>query len=200
MAQAGQCDLLYLDKSGFSPNPPLKYGWAPIGHIRCTEVVHGYQVKFSGRLPKIGGGKRLLRGVQAAIDRQLPFVCFIASGDARMQKGLLFLLQIAKTTARLAQHRLPFISVLTDPTSGGASASFCSLGDVVIAEPKALIAFTGARVIKNTLGVTLPDGYQRPEFVLEHGAIDMVVDRRQMPPERAARLALLLKLPKDAVA
>ncbi|UOD32332.1 acetyl-CoA carboxylase carboxyltransferase subunit beta [Massilia violaceinigra] len=148
-------------------------------------------------------GERFVRGVQAAIDRQVPFVCFTASGGARMQEGLLSLLQMAKTTAmltRLAQRGLPFISVLTDPTSGGVSASFCFLGDVVIAEPKALIAFTGARVIKNTLGVTLPDGYQRPEFLLERGAIDMIVDRRQMRPELAALLALLLKLPTDALA
>jgi acetyl-CoA carboxylase carboxyl transferase subunit beta len=120
-----------------------------------------------------------------------------------MQEGLMSLMQMAKTTAmlaRLAEKKLPFVSVLTDPTSGGISASFCFLGDLVIAEPKALIAFTGARVIKNTLGVTLPEGYQRPEFLLERGAIDMIVDRREMRAELAALLALLLDLPRDAVA
>jgi acetyl-CoA carboxylase carboxyl transferase subunit beta len=148
-------------------------------------------------------GERFVRGVQAAIDQQLPFICITASGGARMQEGLMSLLQMAKTTAmlaRLAEKKLPFVSVLTDPTSGGISASFCFLGDIVIAEPKALIAFTGARVIKSTLGVTLPDGYQRPEFLLERGAIDMIVDRRDMRAELAALLALLLKLPKDAIA
>lgn len=127
----------------------------------------------------------------------------ILSGGARMQEGLMSLMQMAKTTAmlaRLAEKKLPFVSVLTDPTSGGISASFCFLGDIVIAEPKALIAFTGARVIKSTLGVTLPEGYQRPEFLLERGAIDMIVDRRDMRAELAALLALLLKLPTDAIA
>eukprot|EP01034_Spumella_vulgaris_P030633 gene30633-37879_t len=147
-------------------------------------------------------GERFVRGVQAAIDQHVPFICITASGGARMQEGLLSLMQMAKTTAmlaRLAEKGLPFVSVLTDPTSGGISASFCFLGDLVLAEPKALIAFTGARVIKSTLGVTLPDGYQRPEFLLERGAIDMIVDRREMRTELAALLALLLKLPSDAV-
>ena len=147
-------------------------------------------------------GERFVRGVQAAIDQHVPFICITASGGARMQEGLLSLMQMAKTTAmlaKLAEKKLPFVSVLT-PTSGGISASFCFLGDLVIAEPKALIAFTGARVIKSTLGVTLPEGYQRSEFLLERGAIDMVVDRRDMRAELASLLALLLKLPTDAVA
>jgi acetyl-CoA carboxylase carboxyl transferase subunit beta len=148
-------------------------------------------------------GERFVRGVQAAIEQHVPFICITASGGARMQEGLMSLLQMAKTTAmlaRLAEKKLPFVSILTDPTSGGISASFCFLGDLVIAEPKALIAFTGARVIKSTLGVTLPDGYQRPEFLLERGAIDMIVDRREMRAELSSLLALLLKLPRDAVA
>src|SRR5206468_592535 len=108
-------------------------------------------------------GERFVRGVQAAIDLHCPFICFTASGGARMQEGLMSLLQMAKTTAmltRLAEKRLPFISVLTHPTSGGVSASFCFLGDIVMAEPKALIAFTGPRVLKDTLGIVLPAGYQ----------------------------------------
>jgi dihydrofolate synthase/folylpolyglutamate synthase len=120
--------------------------------------------------------------VHAAIDQNLPFVCFTATGGARMQEGLLSLMQMAKTTAALTQlaaHRLPFISVLTDPTMGGVSASFAMLGDVVIAEPKALIGFAGPRVIEQTVREKLPEGFQRAEFLLEKGAIDMIVDRRQ---------------------
>jgi acetyl-CoA carboxylase carboxyl transferase subunit beta len=166
-------------------------------------VVACFDFDFMGGSMGSVVGERFVRGAQAAIDQQVPFICLTASGGARMQEGLMSLLQMAKTTAmltRLSEKKLPFISVLTDPTSGGVSASFCFLGDVVIAEPKALIAFTGARVIKSTLGVTLPDGYQRPEFLLERGAIDMIVDRRQMRAELASLLALLLRLPKDALA
>lgn len=165
-------------------------------------VVACFEFDFMGGSMGSVVGERFVRGVQAAIEQHLPFICVTASGGARMQEGLLSLLQMAKTTAmltRLAERKLPFISVLTDPTSGGVAASFCFLGDLVIGEPQALIAFTGARVIKNTLGVTLPDSYQRSEFLLERGAIDMVVDRRHMRSELAALLALLLKLPKDAV-
>ncbi|HEX8613351.1 MAG TPA: acetyl-CoA carboxylase, carboxyltransferase subunit beta [Telluria sp.] len=173
------------------------------GAILSVPVVAAcFEFDFMGGSMGSVVGERFVRGAQAAIDQQVPFICFTASGGARMQEGLMSLLQMAKTTAmltRLAEKKLPFISVLTDPTSGGVSASFCFLGDVVIAEPKALIAFTGARVIKSTLGVTLPDGYQRPEFLLERGAIDMIVDRRQMRAELASLLALLLKLPRDAV-
>jgi acetyl-CoA carboxylase carboxyl transferase subunit beta len=148
-------------------------------------------------------GERFVRGAQAAIAQKLPFICFTASGGARMQEGLMSLMQMAKTTAmltRLAQKGLPFISVLTHPTSGGVSASFCFLGDIVMAEPDALIAFTGPRVLKDTLGIVLPDGYQRPRFLRERGAIDMIVDRRDMRSELASTLALLLKLPADALA
>ena len=166
-------------------------------------VVACFEFDFMGGSMGSVVGERFVRGVQAAIDRHMPFICITASGGARMQEGLMSLLQMAKTTAmlaRLAEKKLPFVSVLTDPTSGGISASFCFLGDLVIAEPKALIAFTGARVIKSTLGVTLPEGYQRPEFLIERGAIDMIVDRREMRAELASLLALLLKLPTDALA
>jgi acetyl-CoA carboxylase carboxyl transferase subunit beta len=166
-------------------------------------VVACFEFDFMGGSMGSVVGERFVRGVQAAIDQHVPFICITASGGARMQEGLLSLMQMPKTTAmlaRLADRQLPFVSVLTDPTSGGISASFCFLGDLVIAEPKALIAFTGARVIKSTLGVTLPEGYQRPEFLLERGAIDMIVDRREMRAELASLLALLLKLPSDALA
>ncbi|HVW65137.1 MAG TPA: acetyl-CoA carboxylase, carboxyltransferase subunit beta [Nitrosospira sp.] len=139
-------------------------------------------------------GERFVRGVQACVDLHLPFVCFAASGGARMQEGLLSLMQMAKTSAaltRLSQARLPFISVLTDPTMGGVSASFAFIGDVVIAEPGALIGFAGPRVIEQTVRQTLPEGFQRAEFLLEHGAIDMIVDRRRMRDKVASLCTLL---------
>jgi acetyl-CoA carboxylase carboxyl transferase subunit beta len=122
-------------------------------------------------------------------------VCFAASGGARMQEGLLSLLQMSKTSAalaRLAATRLPFVSVLTDPTTGGVSASLAMLGDLNLAEPKALIGFAGPRVIEQTVRETLPEGFQRSEFLLEHGAIDMIVDRRELGPRIAAALRLLM--------
>jgi acetyl-CoA carboxylase carboxyl transferase subunit beta len=145
-------------------------------------------------------GERLVRGVRVAIEHKLPFVCFTATGGARMQEGLLSLMQMAKTTAALAQlagRRLPFVSVLTDPTMGGVSASFAMLGDVVLAEPKALIGFAGPRVIEQTVRQKLPEGFQRAEFLLEKGAIDMIVDRRQMRDKLVTLLALLQRLPPD---
>jgi acetyl-CoA carboxylase carboxyl transferase subunit beta len=127
-------------------------------------------------------GERFVRGVQAAIEFGVPFICVTASGGARMQEGLFSLMQMAKTSAiltRLTQARLPFISILTDPTMGGVSASFAFIGDVVIAEPGALIGFAGPRVIEQTVRETLPEGFQRSEFLLEKGALDLIVDRRQ---------------------
>ena len=140
-------------------------------------------------------GERFVRAVQICCDEHLPFICFTATGGARMQEGLLSLMQMAKTTAALHQlsaARQPFISVLTDPTMGGVSASFAFIGDVVIAEPGALIGFAGPRVIEQTVRETLPEGFQRSEFLLEKGAIDMIVDRRQLR-DRLARLITLLK-------
>jgi acetyl-CoA carboxylase carboxyl transferase subunit beta len=148
-------------------------------------------------------GERFARAVEACSDEKLPFVCFTATGGARMQEGLLSLMQMAKTTAalhQLSRARLPFISVLTDPTMGGVSASFAMLGDVVIAEPGALIGFAGPRVIEQTVRETLPDGFQRAEFLLEKGAIDMIVDRRQMCDKVAALVTLLQKEPAPPVA
>ena len=140
-------------------------------------------------------GERFVRAVQICCDEHLPFICFTATGGARMQEGLLSLMQMAKTTAALHQlsaARQPFISVLTDPTMGGVSASFAFIGDVVVAEPGALIGFAGPRVIEQTVRETLPEGFQRSEFLLEKGAIDMIVDRRQLR-DRLARLITLLK-------
>jgi acetyl-CoA carboxylase carboxyl transferase subunit beta len=143
-------------------------------------------------------GERFVRGVHVCLEQNLPLICITSTGGARMQEGLLSLMQMAKTTAALTQlsaRRLPFISVLTDPTMGGVSASFAMLGDVVIAEPRALIGFAGPRVIEQTVREKLPEGFQRAEFLLEKGAIDMIVDRRQMRDKLASLLTLLLRLP-----
>ena len=147
-------------------------------------------------------GERFVRGVHTAIEQKVPFICFTATGGARMQEGLLSLMQMAKTTAaltQLAEARLPYISVLTDPTMGGVSASFCFLGDVVIAEPKALIGFAGPRVIEQTVREKLPEGFQRAEFLLEKGAVDMIVHRHQLRDEIARLLALLQRQPSEAL-
>jgi acetyl-CoA carboxylase carboxyl transferase subunit beta len=148
-------------------------------------------------------GERFVRGVETAIEQKVPFVCFTATGGARMQEGLLSLMQMAKTNAaltRLAKAKLPYVSVLTDPTMGGVSASFAFVGDVVIAEPKALIGFAGPRVIENTVREKLPEGFQRSEFLLQKGALDMIVDRRELRKTTAHLLALLQRQSADAVA
>ena len=148
-------------------------------------------------------GERFVRGVETAIEQKVPFICFTATGGARMQEGLLSLMQMAKTNAaltRLAKKGLPYISVLTDPTMGGVSAGFAFLGDIVIAEPKALIGFAGPRVIESTVRVTLPEGFQRAEFLLTKGAVDFICDRRELRTTIAHSLAMLQRLPADAVA
>jgi acetyl-CoA carboxylase carboxyl transferase subunit beta len=147
-------------------------------------------------------GERFVRGVENAIEQKVPFICFTATGGARMQEGLLSLMQMAKTNAaltRLAKKGLPFISVLTDPTTGGVSASFAFMGDVVIAEPKALIGFAGPRVIESTVRVTLPEGFQRSEFLQTKGAVDFICDRRELRKTIARTLAMLQRQPADAV-
>ncbi|MBK8767458.1 MAG: acetyl-CoA carboxylase carboxyltransferase subunit beta [Burkholderiaceae bacterium] len=174
------------------------------GSIRTLPVVLAvFEFEFiSGSMGSVVG-ERFARGVQAAIEQKVPFISVAASGGARMQEGVLSLMQMAKTTAmltKLADKRLPYISVLTDPTMGGVSASFCFLGDVVIAEPRALIGFAGPRVIEQTVREKLPEGFQRAEFLLEKGAIDMIMDRRVMRDEIARMLAMLLRQPSDAVA
>ena len=148
-------------------------------------------------------GERFVRGVEAAVEQKTAFVSFTATGGARMQEGLLSLLQMAMTNAsltRLAKARLPYISVLTDPTMGGVSASFAFMGDVVIAEPKALVGFAGPRVIENTVRETLPEGFQRAEFLLGKGAIDMILDRREMRATIARSIAMLTGQSADALA
>jgi acetyl-CoA carboxylase carboxyl transferase subunit beta len=174
------------------------------GAIHTIPVVAAaFEFEFMGGSMGSVVGERFARGVQTAIEQKVPFISIAASGGARMQEGVLSLMQMAKTTAkltRLSDKKLPYISVLTDPTMGGVSASFCFLGDVVIAEPKALIGFAGPRVIEQTVREKLPEGFQRAEFLLQKGAIDMIVDRRQMRDEIARLLALLLRLPSDAVA
>jgi acetyl-CoA carboxylase carboxyl transferase subunit beta len=159
-------------------------------------VAAAFEFSFMGGSMGSVVGERFVRGVQIATEQEMPFVCFAASGGARMQEGLLSLMQMAKTCAaltQLSQSRLPFISVLTDPTMGGVSASFAFMGDVVVAEPGALIGFAGARVIQQTVRETLPDGFQRAEFLLGKGAIDMIVDRREMRDQLATLIALLMQ-------
>ncbi len=143
-------------------------------------------------------GARFVEAVNMCLEHNMPLICFSASGGARMQEALMSLMQMAKTSAALAKMSdkgLPFISVLTDPTMGGVSASLAMLGDVNVAEPKALIGFAGPRVIEQTVRETLPDGFQRSEFLLEHGAIDMIVDRREMRDTLARLVAKLMNLP-----
>ncbi|MFZ6640341.1 acetyl-CoA carboxylase, carboxyltransferase subunit beta [Undibacterium sp. TC4M20W] len=173
------------------------------GSIMAVPVVAAcFEFEFMGGSMGSVVGERFVRGAQAALEQKVPFICFTATGGARMQEGLLSLMQMAKTTSmltKLSENRLPFISVLTDPTMGGVSASFAFLGDVVIAEPKALIGFAGPRVIENTVREKLPEGFQRSEFLLQKGAIDMIVDRRKMREEIARLLALLQNQPAEAV-
>ena len=148
-------------------------------------------------------GERFVRGVETACEQKTPFISFASTGGARMQDGLLSLMQMAKTNAsltRLAKAKLPYISVLTDPTMGGVSASFAFVGDVVMAEPKALIGFAGPRVIESTVREKLPEGFQRAEFLLKTGAIDMIVDRREMRATVARAIAMLQRLSSDAMA
>jgi len=164
-------------------------------------VVASFEFKFMGGSMGSVVGERFVRGVQAAIKHKTSFICISASGGARMQEGLLSLMQMAKTSAaltQLSQAGLPYISVLTDPTMGGVSASFAMLGDVIIAEPQALIGFAGPRVIEQTVRETLPDGFQRAEFLLEHGAIDMIVDRRQMRDKIVIIITSMQRLPAVA--
>jgi acetyl-CoA carboxylase carboxyl transferase subunit beta len=159
-------------------------------------VVAAFEFDFMGGSMGSVLGERFVRGVQTAIEQQMPFICITASGGARMQEGLFSLMQMAKTTAvltKLSEAGQPFISILTDPTMGGVSASFAFVGDVVIAEPGALIGFAGPRVIEQTVRETLPEGFQRSEFLMEKGAIDLIVDRRELRDQVAQVLALLKK-------
>jgi len=172
------------------------------GTIKQVPVVAAsFEFKFMGGSMGSVVGERFVRGVQAAIDSKSAFICVSASGGARMQEGLFSLMQMAKTSAaltKLSQAGLPYISVLTDPTMGGVSASFAMLGDIIVAEPQALIGFAGPRVIEQTVRETLPDGFQRAEFLVDHGAVDIIIDRRQMRDKLSALIANLMKLPVAA--
>jgi acetyl-CoA carboxylase carboxyl transferase subunit beta len=167
------------------------------GAIKNTPLVAAaFEFEFMGGSMGSVVGERFVRGVHACLDQNLPLVCITATGGARMQEGLLSLMQMAKTTAALtllSARKLPFITVLTDPTMGGVSASFAMIGDVVIAEPRALIGFAGPRVIEQTVREKLPEGFQRAEFLRDKGAIDMIVDRRELRAELSRTLALLTR-------
>jgi len=165
------------------------------GKVKGVPVVAAaFDFRFMGGSMGAVVGERFLQAATTALEDKVPFICFSASGGARMQEALFSLMQMAKTSAvlaKLAKNKIPYISVLTDPTMGGVSASFAMLGDIHIAEPKALIGFAGPRVIEQTVREKLPEGFQRSEFLLEHGAIDMVVDRRDLR-DRIASLVLML--------
>lgn len=171
------------------------------GRVKGLPVVGAaFEFEFMGGSMGSVVGERFVRAVHACIDERRALVCFSASGGARMQEALFSLMQMAKTSAALSQlseERLPYISVLTDPTMGGVSASFAMLGDVIIAEPGALIGFAGPRVIEQTVRETLPEGFQRSEFLLEHGAVDVIVDRRHMR-DRVHALVSMLMQPRAA--
>jgi len=165
-------------------------------------VVCAFEFKFMGGSMGSVVGEKFVRSAELALEKRRPLICFSASGGARMQEALFSLMQMAKTSAalaRLGREGVPFISVMTDPTTGGVSASLAMLGDINIAEPKALIGFAGPRVIEQTVRQTLPEGFQRSEFLLEHGALDMIVDRREMRQQIAALVAKLVGIPATEV-
>ena len=158
-------------------------------------MVAAFEFRFMGGSMGAVVGEKFVRAVNHCLDKDLPFVCFSASGGARMQEALFSLMQMAKTSAALGKMRrrgLPFISVMTDPTMGGVSASFAMLGDINMAEPNALIGFAGPRVIEQTVREKLPEGFQRSEFLLEHGAIDMIVSRLEMGDKLVNLLSMLM--------
>ncbi len=157
-------------------------------------VAMAFEFKFMGGSMGSVVGERFVRAANVCMEQNIPLLCFSASGGARMQEALFSLMQMAKTSAvigRLNKRGIPYISVMTDPTMGGVSASLAMLGDINIAEPDALIGFAGPRVIEQTVRETLPEGFQRSEFLLEHGAIDMIVDRRDMRDKIASLLSIL---------
>jgi acetyl-CoA carboxylase carboxyl transferase subunit beta len=161
-------------------------------------VAAAFEFRFMGGSMGAVVGERFARAANVCLQERRPLICFSASGGARMQEALFSLMQMAKTSAaltKLSEAGIPYISVLTDPTMGGVSASFAMLGDINIAEPRALIGFAGPRVIEQTVRETLPEGFQRSEFLLEHGAIDIIVDRREMREKIASLLSMLMQLP-----
>ena len=159
-------------------------------------IAVAFEFNFIGGSMSVAVGERFASAVLAAIEHQCPLVCFSTSGGARMQEGLFSLFQMAKTSmalAHLSRSKLPFISVLTDPTMGGVSASLATLGDLIVAEPKALMGFAGPRVIEQTIRQTLPEGFQRSEFLLQHGAIDMIIERKNLKETLHRLLSDLMK-------
>ena len=174
------------------------------GAVHSIPVVAAcFEFEFMGGSMGSVVGERFVRGVEMACDQKTPFISITATGGARMQEGLLSLMQMAKVNAaltRLAKSKLPYVSVLADPTMGGVSASFAFMGDVVMAEPKALIGFAGPRVIENTVREKLPEGFQRAEFLMQTGAVDMIVDRRELKRTIAHAIAMLQRQSADAVA
>lgn len=173
------------------------------GAIKSVPVVAAaFEFSFMGGSMGSVVGERFVRGADQCLEERIPMICFSASGGARMQEALFSLMQMAKTSAALAKLReagIPFISVMTDPTMGGVSASLAMLGDINIGEPGALIGFAGPRVIEQTVRETLPEGFQRSEFLLEHGAIDLIVDRREMRDKLSTLLAQLTHRPSPRV-
>jgi acetyl-CoA carboxylase carboxyl transferase subunit beta len=182
------------------PEDPLKFKDSKRYKDRLVQaqkqtVAVAFEFRFLGGSMGSVVGEKFVRAIEHCLEHRMPLVCFSASGGARMQEALYSLLQMAKTSAalkRLSEARLPFISVMTDPTTGGVSASLAMLGDINIGEPKALIGFAGPRVIQQTVRETLPEGFQRSEFLLEHGALDMIVDRREMRDRIGGMLRLLM--------
>jgi acetyl-CoA carboxylase carboxyl transferase subunit beta len=189
-------DLLVQDQKATGEKDALV---VIMGRVKGVSLVAAaFEPRF--RLGSMGSvvGERFVRGASAAIEHDVPLVCFSASGGARMQEGVFALMQMAKTSAalaRLGEAGLAFISVLTDPTTGGVSASLGMLGDINIAEPRALIGFAGPRVIEQTVNETLPEGFQRSEFLLEHGTVDFIADRREMRDRIASVLAMMKHQP-----
>lgn len=176
---------------------------AMVGEVHGLPVaVCAFEFKFMGGSMGSVVGERFARAANLALSRRIPLICFSASGGARMQEALLSLMQMAKTSAalaRLSDAGIPYVSVMTDPTTGGVSASLAMLGDINVAEPKALIGFAGPRVIQQTVGETLPEGFQRSEFLLEHGALDMIVDRRELRDRLASVLAILTRQRRPSI-
>ncbi len=211
-------EVLPVDALKFKDNKKypdrLKQGMEATGETDALIVLGGsvcsipvvaacFEFDFMGGSMGSVVGERFVRGVETAVDQKTAFISFTATGGARMQEGLLSLMQMAKTNAaltRLAKAKLPYISVLTDPTMGGVSAGFAFVGDVVMAEPKALIGFAGPRVIENTVREKLPPGFQRAEFLMEKGAVDLITDRRELRSTVANCLAMLQRQSADAVA
>ncbi|MEI6458371.1 MAG: acetyl-CoA carboxylase, carboxyltransferase subunit beta [Pseudomonadota bacterium] len=172
------------------------------GTLTGLEVVAAaFEFRFMGGSMGSVVGEKFVRAVEHCRTFRMPFICFSASGGARMQEGLYSLMQMAKTSAalaRLAEDGLPYVSVLTDPTTGGVSASLAMLGDVNVGEPRALIGFAGPRVIEQTVRETLPEGFQRSEFLLDHGSVDLIIDRRDQRDRIANLLRLFMKVPPRA--